>query len=654
MDIYADNAGTTGVIAVGDSITSEIDTIGDKDWFAVDLEGGNNYRFTMTTEALSDLGTLSYFAIEGLIDPNGRNISHGKQADTPHETVAEIYVDILETGRYYMPLRGAPTYLNTTAAQGAGGYRLDVTQLVDTDDHGSTVSTATPLMLGQTLTGRINDGVGDIFTDRDWFEVNLEAGQIFDVATTFQPENLDGYGYYYSILHTPQVYQIDDATGNLTEYSGVVAQQTGRYIIEMTGYYSGDYSLEISTPWTFDTTQIAQFIEDGWPQVVTAGNAPRYDYYGNSFEFFGLGNADHIIADTGSYINIIGGGGRDVMLGGDGFDLLVAETGGPTARLAAEFQINALYQIMLGRAIDATGEAALTRDLDTYETNGNLHYLTSTWAAKVLGSAEFTAHNGGAVDMTDEGSRDTYLRTLYDGLRDGPPSTLDLNTWLYFTNYNPDAASVAVQFATSREAYQRFAPTIMPDLLEAPDMDDFALIYSAYETLLDRTPDATGLTGWGMSLMAGDGIEDVVTGILQSPEYVIKHKQAIVDNPQPLERMLENAMSRLEAPDAETFNAWMRTNAADDVLVAGGGNDLLVGGILSDTFVFGKGDDFNRVLDFEAWDRIDLRAFDFASADDALAAFYAQDGKAVFNEEGTVIVLYGTDPDMLTADTFLI
>ena len=185
-------------------------------------------------------------------------------------------------------------------------------------------------------------------------------------------------------------------------------------------------------------------------------------------------------------------------------------------------------------------------------------------------------------------------------------------------------------------------------------MDDFALIYSAYETLLDRTPDATGLTGWGMSLMAGDGIEDVVTGILQSPEYVIKHKQAIVDNPQPLERMLENAMSRLEAPDAETFNAWMRTNAADDVLVAGGGNDLLVGGILSDTFVFGKGDDFNRVLDFEAWDRIDLRAFDFASADDALAAFYAQDGKAVFNEEGTVIVLYGTDPDMLTADTFLI
>ncbi|WP_299031840.1 hypothetical protein [uncultured Sulfitobacter sp.] len=648
MDIYAGNTSTTGRITLGDTLTSEIETLNDTDWFAVDLVAGNRYSFTMTTQSLSDLGTMQHFAIEGLITPNGGFIQGGQAPDPASQEISVDYT-INESGQYFVALRGAPDFIRIPQANKVGGYALSVAEIVDTDDHGSSTSTATQLTLGQTQAGNITD-----INDRDWFEVTLAAGDIFDLDIT-QTQIDPQIG---SSLYGLEVYYLDEVTGNMTLQSNegfpdYVAQQSGRYFINIGAYDDINYSVEMTTLWRLDADQIATYQATAFPQTLLSSNAPAAYANFNTHFFVTLPATDQIIVHDSDRATLVGGGGRDVIFGSKSADVLIGETEMSASQITASFRVNILYKLLLGREIDATASVQLEAELA--EGVFSPTDFTMDWANRIMGSVEYQALHG-TLDMRDTDDRTTFIEGLYAQLRGTAPSPQDVDTWLYFTQYNPNAALIADRFAGSYEAHNRFGLEYLPDILtpDANIMADTGLLFDAYRLLLNRTPDATGLSGWSMDLRNGDSIETVVEKILSSYEYFITHKQAIVDNPTPIEDQVAWAMSSLQAPDDETLTDWMRENAADDVLIAKGGNDLLVGGILSDTFVFETNGGFNRVLDFESWDTIDLRAFDFDSTDDALAAFRPQDGKAVFNEAGTVIVLYGTEPDMLTQDNFLI
>ena len=45
---------TTGRLEVGGSVNGEFETVGDTDWFAMTLTGGNIYRFEFNGVALGD------------------------------------------------------------------------------------------------------------------------------------------------------------------------------------------------------------------------------------------------------------------------------------------------------------------------------------------------------------------------------------------------------------------------------------------------------------------------------------------------------------------------------------------------------------------------------------------------------------------------
>jgi hypothetical protein len=68
-----------------------------------------------------------------------------------------------------------------------------------------------------------------------------------------------------------------------------------------------------------------------------------------------------------------------------------------------------------------------------------------------------------------------------------------------------------------------------------------------------------------------------------------------------------------------------------DFVVGGAGDDTLEGGRDADTFVFRVGTGKDRVLDFKAEDRLDLRDFGFASPQDALDAFHQVGHDAVLD-----------------------
>ena len=46
-DDYADGTGTTGTVTVGGEVMGEIETLDDRDWFAVTLEAGKTYQIDL-------------------------------------------------------------------------------------------------------------------------------------------------------------------------------------------------------------------------------------------------------------------------------------------------------------------------------------------------------------------------------------------------------------------------------------------------------------------------------------------------------------------------------------------------------------------------------------------------------------------------------
>ena len=92
----------------------------------------------------------------------------------------------------------------------------------------------------------------------------------------------------------------------------------------------------------------------------------------------------------------------------------------------------------------------------------------------------------------------------------------------------------------------------------------------------------------------------------------------------------------------------------DDVLEAGTGDDVLSGGLYSDTFVFDRGDDGTHlVADLERWDRVDLSDFGYADADAALARMSQQGDDVIFQDQGVIVVFDDQQLDQITTDMIL-
>ena len=69
-DDYTADTLTTGTVTVGGSATGDIESRGDRDWFAVTLEADTTYRIDLEG-ARSWVGTLSDPYLRGVHDSNG-------------------------------------------------------------------------------------------------------------------------------------------------------------------------------------------------------------------------------------------------------------------------------------------------------------------------------------------------------------------------------------------------------------------------------------------------------------------------------------------------------------------------------------------------------------------------------------------------------
>ncbi len=142
-----------------------------------------------------------------------------------------------------------------------------VPAVTDTDDHGDSPGTATPLVFGQLVVGR-GDGGSDFSIgsddplDIDYFSFNAEAGQtyqidvktgailFFDVAVYDENENLLRGGDYFDTIAFPLIWKAPDSG---TYFLAAMMVGTGNYTVSVvTVDYTDDHGDDLATATTIN------------------------------------------------------------------------------------------------------------------------------------------------------------------------------------------------------------------------------------------------------------------------------------------------------------------------------------------------------------------------------------------------------------------
>ena len=219
-DDFEAGTGTTGVVAVGGSATGEIETFGDRDWFAVELDAGRTYRIDLEGSQ-TGAGTLSNPYLHGVYDADGNFI-----AGTTNNNVNNTN----SNSRVYFTGEDAGTYYVAAGAWSdrEGTYTLSVTEVMD--DFAAGTETTGTVEVGGSATGEI-----EYYDDRDWFAVELDAGRTYQI-------DLEGYDTGNGTLRDPHLRGIYDADGNfiartMNDNGGVARNSRVEFTAEDAGVY---------------------------------------------------------------------------------------------------------------------------------------------------------------------------------------------------------------------------------------------------------------------------------------------------------------------------------------------------------------------------------------------------------------------------------
>ena len=176
-DDYSADTETAGRAVVGEGVTGKIESDGDQDWFAVELEAGRMYRVH------ADGLTVQSTHIAGIYDSQGNALPDTEGVGT-QSGIEQSFFRPGENGTYYVAVEAGSDDIQ-------GKYRLQID--VVEDDYGTAADTAGAVAVGSPASGRI-----DYWEDEDWFAVELEAGKTYQLdlegaATTGAGDLRDPY-----------------------------------------------------------------------------------------------------------------------------------------------------------------------------------------------------------------------------------------------------------------------------------------------------------------------------------------------------------------------------------------------------------------------------------------------------------------------------
>lgn len=370
---------------------------------------------------------------------------------------------------------------------------------------------------------------------------------------------------------------------------------------------------------------------------------------------------------------LIGTGGDDVLQGGTGDDLLRGEA------VHASFddpagQVFRLYRATLDRDPDRGGHKQWT-DALVDGSQGLLDVISG-----FVGSREFQRSYGDTTDAE-------FVTLLYTNVLDRAPDPGGLAFWTgHLEAGTRSRAEVVRGFSESTEFK---ADTALDSMgmsfagYQAALVDD---VYRLYRATLGRDPDVAGLLDWS-GRMAGDWTyTDVAAGFVGSREFqrtygdatdrqfvTLLYNNVLDRDPDTagmdnwLTHLREGTRSREEVvrgfaqsgefirSTGDDLTAYLRRLGENDRLEGGAGEDVLYGGVLSDTFVFAAFDGGSHtVVDLEAWDRIELQGFGYGGKGGALSHFQQVGDDVVFDDQGVTVTFLDADLDVVTAHMLML
>ena len=198
VDDFPATTATTGTVEVGGSATGIIQEWADVDWFAVELLRWGTYRIYLEGGPTS-AGTLPNPYVKGVYDAHGVSVLHNNEVPPPNSVIFTP----TESGTYYVAARNVNRFVNTY--QSHGTYRLSVTEVAPgvPDDYGAGIGTTGRVTVGGSVRGEI-----EVFDDRDWFAVTLEAGRTYRI-------DLEGGHTRGGTLGDPYLHGVHNANGVL-------------------------------------------------------------------------------------------------------------------------------------------------------------------------------------------------------------------------------------------------------------------------------------------------------------------------------------------------------------------------------------------------------------------------------------------------------
>ena len=202
VDFTAD-VSTLGAVAVNATATGEIGFNGDQDWFRVVLVAGEAYEIDLEGSP-TDAGTLSDAYLHGVFGSEGESVSGTDDDDGGEGTNSRATFTAPESGVYYLSAGGYGGSVGTYA----------LTLALRADDFTAGVSTVGTVAVNGSATGEIEfDG------DRDWFRVELVAGQTYRI-------DLEGNRTGSGTLSDPYLRGVYDAEGDV--FTGTSNDDGGR------------------------------------------------------------------------------------------------------------------------------------------------------------------------------------------------------------------------------------------------------------------------------------------------------------------------------------------------------------------------------------------------------------------------------------------
>jgi len=258
------NVGTRGRIAVGGTVEASLEYSGDRDWYRIRLEEGQSYRFALNTvEADNALGD----PLLRLYDARGTELAMDDDGGGALNSLLEYTATA--TGNYYIEARGF-----TDDASGAYSLRA----LAGDIPGDATTDTALD------ANGDYREGMLAPAGDRDWYRVEMQAGQAMRVSLA-TVEGADALGDPYLVFYGPDGAEIardDDGGGNLNAWLEAHATTAGPHYLEVRGFQedaAGRYAIMITGGEIGDSAEGAEYLQTSNVRTSTINTNEDVDWF---------------------------------------------------------------------------------------------------------------------------------------------------------------------------------------------------------------------------------------------------------------------------------------------------------------------------------------------------------------------------------------